>query len=132
MNKAIELHDSRVELVSSKNDNLTILFSPAYIHQSDGMPGTDAGTGWTQSAQLILLTSHIEGTWPRNDSDVSDGYLKIGTAEQSNIIHLPLNTNEPVEGEIVFSSGARIHVKARGAKIELIGEPQYVETFSGT
>lgn len=56
-NRAVELHDSQVISVRLEGGTCVIELA-AYVHDSDGTPGVDAGTGWTQAAQLTLHGAH--------------------------------------------------------------------------
>ena len=105
-------------------------FSHVYIHQSEGKPGVDAGTGWTQVA-IIRIDNALIGSlfteWPRN---LQDGYLKLNGKVSDNMIPIPLDHEGHIElrlegwNEVVFVSGTHI-------RLELIGEAQYVEKFPG-
>lgn len=57
-NRLIELHDSDVLDVTLDGDDVVIAMS-AYVHESEGRPGIDAGTGWTQPVRVTV----IEGRW---------------------------------------------------------------------
>jgi hypothetical protein len=48
MNSLIELHDSRVSNVTRGAGTVTIRFDPPYLHNSEGRPAVDPGTGWIQ------------------------------------------------------------------------------------
>ena len=130
MNREIEIHDSVLDSVCMEGSHAAVCFSHVYIHQSEGKPGVDAGTGWTQVA-IIRIEDAVIGSsfteWPR---DLSDGYLKVDGEVFDNSIQIPLDQGGNVElrlegwNEVVLVSGTHI-------TLELLGEAQYVEKFPG-
>ncbi len=107
----------------------TIRFAPAYLHKSDGRPGIDPGTGWTQDAVLILDGGTVLGTVPFLPCDVSDGAIVVGGRGHPNTIPLPLETSAAVEVKLLFTSGDEVVIRGHGAQLELLGQPNYVEDF---
>ena len=77
------MHDSLLESWSVCGETL-VLSLRAYVHTSDGKPGIDAGTGWTQTALIHLLDSHVEGKMPDSDAAISDGELRLDAEVSSN------------------------------------------------
>jgi len=57
--RTIELHDSVIATIVLDGGTTLITFSHAYIHQSDGVPGVDPGSGWSQRAELRINRSSI-------------------------------------------------------------------------
>ena len=49
----------------------------AYIHKSEGRPGVDAGTGWTQDVIVVFGNGIIEGSITQWPADLYDGTLEI-------------------------------------------------------
>jgi len=130
LNREIEIHDSVLDSLCMEGSQAVLSFSHVYIHQSEGKPGVDPGTGWSQAA-IIRIDSAVIGSsfteWPR---DLSDGYLKLDGQVSDNMIPIPLDHEGHIElrlegwNEVVFVSGTHI-------RLELIGEAQYVEKFPG-
>lgn len=54
LNRAIEIHDSVLASVSFAQGEAQLHFSSVYIHQSEGAPLRDAGSGWVQKAVLRI------------------------------------------------------------------------------
>ena len=54
MNQSIELHDSVLGEIGFAEGDAKLSFVHAYIHRSEGRPGIDPGTGWSQKAELII------------------------------------------------------------------------------
>ena len=129
MNTEIEIHDSRVTEISNRNGTVIVHFQPAYLHKSEGRPGLDAGTGWVQEARLIFATAATRGDFPDWPCDVMDGELIVDGVRHPNLIPVPFQTANPIELRLICDSVHTITVTGRGARLELVGEPRYVEEF---
>jgi len=107
-----------------------LCFSHVYIHQSEGKPGVDAGTGWSQAAIIRIDNAVIGSSFAEWPCDLSGGCLKLDGAVSRNMIPIPLDQDGAVElrlegwNEVVLVSGTHI-------RLELLGEAQYVEKFPG-
>jgi hypothetical protein len=127
-NRIIEIHDSVLASSSILSGYVILDFSSVYIHQSAGIPGVGAGSGWVQKARLRIKDGVIEGSFSERPTDLQAGHLALGGTILKNEIPIPLNFNGDIElrleswGEVVF-------IKGGGAELELIGEPKYVEEF---
>jgi len=126
----IELHDSCVAGVAKEAGVLTVRFSPAYVHKSDGQPGVDPGTGWTQDVALVIREASLRGALPTLPCDVSDGNFTVAGQSHANAVPLPLDTPAAVDLRILFVAGVEITITGRGARVDLLSEPTYVEDFS--
>ena len=76
-NRAVELHDSEVATIFYFYGVAVLVFSHAYIHQSEGSPGRDAGSGWWQRAELVIQNAteiELPEVW---SCEVSDGSLYL-------------------------------------------------------
>lgn len=128
MNREIQLHDCEISEVRHSSGSTSIVFSTAEIHESAGVPGADPGRLWTQAA---IIT--IGGTsQPSISLDlpiwVLGGTLAIGQTCHEGFI--PAGGEYEGEAELTFdlstvdgSDGGTLHVKGRGVRIELYGEP---------
>jgi|HubBroStandDraft_6_1064221.scaffolds.fasta_scaffold10588_2 hypothetical protein len=128
MNRAIEIHDSTLDSLALCDGVLVLHFSSAYIHESKGLPGVDAGSGWVQEANLKIGGVEIVGFFSELPHDLSDGYFKLGDTVYENMIPVPLDH----DGE-VYLRLEKLHevvsIKGISAKLELVGEATYVEEF---
>ena len=129
VNSVIEIHDSRLESVEQLGENMILRLSPAYIHKSTGEPGVNVGTGWTQDA---LVT--IEGVSAKRIAEalpvyLSDGTLRIDSKEFSNMIPLPMSRKGSIVLDFLTTENERISIKGSSIRVELLGEPVYVEEF---
>jgi hypothetical protein len=130
VNSCIELHDSRLSEVLSTDSGVTLHFTPVYLHRSTGRPGLDVGTGWVQDARLLFSNATVTGgpyEWP---CDVMDGALVIGAKTHDNEIPVPLEFTGAVELRLAFGPRHTLTVTATKVRLELIGQPRYVEEFT--
>lgn len=131
-NSAIELHDSVLAYVNQGGGRIEIGLGPAYIHKSVGVPGIDAGTGWVQNATIVLNGASVEGQIPDIPCDLSDGTLVIGEATSRNELPVPLDQRGQIALTLEPMRGGRLVFRGEQIAITLLGEPKYVEPFSGS
>jgi len=131
-NRAIEIHDSQLQSITISAGDVVLDFSSAYIHQSDGRPGIDAGTGWTQHVVIRIRGDVVSGSLKELPCDLWSGYLILNGRHSDNLIPIPLSFDGNVELHLT-SGFAEEFVRVRGnrATLELLGEPHYVEQVPG-
>ncbi len=129
MNSLIELHDSRVADIGRTDGTVIVHFLPAYLHKSEGRPGVDPGSGWVQEARLIFADATAKGNIPDLPCDVMDGELVVGAERHSNKIPVPLLVASHSELRLIFDSSHTVPVTGSSVRLELLGEPKYVEEF---
>jgi hypothetical protein len=129
MNSIIEIHDSRVTEIIEQGEAVLVHFQPAYLHKSEGRPGIDSGTGWLQEARLIFTEAAASGNFPEWPCDIMDGELIVDGERYAGSIPVPLEVARPVELRLMFDSIHTVSVKGGGVRLELVGEPRYVEEF---
>jgi hypothetical protein len=129
--RSIEIHDSVLEKLTYSASEVLLHFSSAYIHQSEGVPGRDAGTGWVQQAVLRIGSPVVSGVFSVFPVKLSDGRLIIGELVADNIIPLPLRHEGAIRLTLETFRAVKeiVTFEGRGAEIELRGEPKYVEDF---
>ena len=130
-NSSIELHDSEVENISQEGSTVRISFVEVYIHESEGEPGVDPGTGWLQKAELLLEDASIEGKAPDLPRWLSDGRLTIDEEAYENELPIPLDQHGEVTLVMLFVTGDEVEIRAKRISLTLFGEPKYVEEFTG-
>src|SRR5688500_6803177 len=89
VNRCIEIHDSRLNAITLGADGVHIQFEHAYIHQSEGRPGEDAGTGWSQKLEIVVMDGVIEVDVPSKPCELSDGTLVLEDQSFENVVPLP-------------------------------------------
>jgi len=127
-NRSIEIHDSVLNRISILDGDAVLDFKSVYIHQSEGKPGTDAGSGWVQKAHVRIKGAVIEGSFSSLPCDLYDGHIRLGSSVVVNVIPIPLSFTGDVELRLE-SWGVVLLVRGTSVELELIGEPRYVEEF---
>jgi hypothetical protein len=129
-NRRIEIHDSILTAVSLTKSEARLHFSSVYIHQSEGQPGRDAGTSWTQEAILRINDPKVEGSFCNFPVSLSDGNIQLGQQTFDNEIPVPLRHSGSTALRLIGSEGGEVvSFTGSGAGLELLGEPEYVEDF---
>lgn len=131
MNSALELHDSDVLELRWRGSELRVVFDHAYLHQSAGRPGIDAGSGYLQPGELVFLAARVSELGGACVGTVSDGYVADGPMTHSNVVPLPLAVDGPVEAAFTFTSGAVLTVTGGGVSWVPTGEARYLEAYEG-
>ena len=129
-NRKIELHDTRVERIE-RTDGSIVLWLSAYMHESDGRPGRDGGTGWRLPARLVIENGEFGRPFSSPSLRITDGHVAIGDCVFDNGLPLPFDKH----GEIrLFLSGAEGELLISGdhAYLEATGPAVYVEEFSAS
>jgi hypothetical protein len=127
MNSIIEIHDSRVAGINGSDGTEIVHFSPAYLHKSEGRPAFDPGTGWVQEARLIFSEALVSGDFPDWPCDIMDGEIVVGNEQHDNLIPVPLDVSKRTELRLVFDSDHIVTIAGQAVRLELVGEPRYVE-----
>ena len=127
-NRAIEFHDSTLDSVTVNGSDVVLHFSSAYIHQSDGNPGWDAGSGWVQEARLHISGASLTGGISNLPCDLWDGRLRLD-GKLSEMLPIPLDYQGHVQLDLEEMETLRIF--GTYVRLELVGEASYVEEFSG-
>src|ERR1700733_4758378 len=130
-NRAIEIHDSVLPAVSFSQGEVQLHFSSVYIHQSEGVPLRDAGSGWVQKAILRIHDARVEGAFSEFPVDLSDGQTRMGENTLDNKIPVPLRHKGAFELRLqaMWQGQVIVSFTGSGAELELLGEPEYVEEF---
>jgi hypothetical protein len=128
MNTALEFHDSEVQSAHADYGCVTFYFSKAYIHQSDGRPGVDRGTGHIQAAKLSFQHAHFDGNLVECVGQLSDGFITIAGTDLW-LVPLPFSAPGPVQASFVFKSGATLRVDGKSVDCSSFGPSTFVEDF---
>lgn len=130
MNRCVELHDSDVAAASIRGNVLELLFDRAYVHQSEGRPGIDPGTGWTQRLLVSVQNAALDHSIPPLPDRISDGILRVGSTRYDNELPLPLRIEEAIRLELVMAdSGLPLTVSGTAIEVQELDSPRYVEQF---
>ena len=130
----MEFHDSTFDGFEKDGANLTLRFSAAYIHESEGEPGLDAGVGWFQEILLYVSNASTSGSMSELPCYLWDGQISLG-AESRQMVPVPLEYNGTVHLKLVENGegevDGQIEVSGTYVRMELRGEPKDVEKFPG-
>jgi len=127
----MEIHDSILESLTVEPGHMVLTFSEAYIHQSEGRPMIDAGTGWVQRAVIHIRGEIASGSFTKMPCDLVDGYLELDGKELDNEIPIPLSFTGDVELGLTAENGETIKIRGNHIALGLMHEPAYVEKFPG-
>lgn len=128
MNSAIEIHDSKVNSITNRGSFLEVCLI-AYIHKSEGTPGRDPGTGWTQDAILTFGSGTLEGEIGEYPAWLSGGILVIDGEPLDNEIPIPLSRKGNTELKLEIFYNSPVVIRGNEVHLELRGTPTYVENF---
>ena len=131
-NRAMEFHDSTFDGFDQDGTKLTLRFSAAFIHESDGEPGVDAGIDWVQEVRLHFENASITGSMSQLPCYLWDGQLSL--ADKSiQMVPVPLEYIGKVKLKLVENGeiDTAIEVTATRVEMELRGEPKSRENFPG-
>jgi hypothetical protein len=106
-----------------------IRFSAAYIHESNGEPGLDAGSGWTQEALIHIKDASVAGKIHELPCSLSDGSLRLG-GDLFEMIPIPLDYEGNIE--INLEQVGKMRITGTHVHLELVGKAIYVEQFPGS
>ncbi len=101
-----------------------------YLHRSTGNPGTDPGAGWIQDARLFFDEGTVVGDVSDLPSEVWKGELAFAGACLGGLLPVPLSIATSAVLRLTFNTGHTVTISGRGVRLELCGEPSYVEEFN--
>ncbi len=128
----MEFHDSTFDGLERDGSNLTLRFSAAYIHESEGEPGLDAGISWIQEVRLHFRNASTRGSMSELPCYLWDGQISLA-GESLQMVPVPLEYSGTVELKLVENGqvDAQVEVAGTHVRMELSGEPTHVEKFPG-
>ena len=127
-NRAIEFHDSTLDSVRQQGDDITLRFSAAYLHESSGKPGVDAGSSWVQEALLHVRGGSVTGEIRELPCDLSNGNLRLGV---NPLKWCPVPLDYAGQVKISVEQDGAMLITGTRVRLELIGTPRYVEECPG-
>jgi hypothetical protein len=131
MNREIEFHDSTLREIKLNEGDAILCFDEAYVHQSEGTPGLDAGTGWAQKINIKCSGVTVIEIPDDLPNDIDYGYFIIKGEKTTNMMNLPFSTNDEIEIILFTQYGKKLHLIAKSATTQEIGSARYVEDFKG-
>ncbi|MBT8357146.1 MAG: hypothetical protein KJO61_05180 [Deltaproteobacteria bacterium] len=129
MNRCIEIHDSTLFEVIEDDEKIILRFNRAYIHQSEGKPGIDSGTGWGQEIALELTKAKIIVHLKSIPVNLTNGYIKIGQIISQNCIDLPIKESGNIELWFQTVQNEEIKIRAQTIISRELNKAEYIEEF---
>jgi hypothetical protein len=131
LNRSIEIHDSVLASVQLFEREVRLHFSSVYLHESEGVPGCDAGSGWVQKAMLRIREAKVEGAFSEFPVDLGGGQTHMGNKILQNEIPVPLDHQGEFELRLqaMWQEQVVVSFRGSGARLELLGEPEYAREF---
>ncbi len=129
MNCALEFHDCRVTSITSANGTISLNFSAAYLHKSEGVPGVDDGSGWVQEGKLEFVNATELGAVDIGEGWMVGGTLAVQSGEPMSMLPVPFDAAGGVTATFTFNNGVDVHLTAEAAHLSLTGHAEFVEEF---
>ncbi|HEX8434402.1 hypothetical protein [Archangium sp.] len=131
----IELHDSELAGVRFEGGDAILGFSSAYLHKKTAeLAGRAHITGWLQRAELVIQGAAGTELPTHGPGRIDDGVLTLGERRHPNVLPIPLAFSGEVRLELEVrdeeSRGWMLVLEGQGARLTLLGEPEYCEESS--
>ena len=127
-NVRIEIHDSTLERIDRDDDAIIAVFS-AYVNRSEGRPGVDPGSGWSQTLRFRIVQGHVTGDADMLPMYLLAGYVEISGERFENTFPIPLNRTGPIKLELHGWNDASIAIEGQSIEAALTGQAIYIEEF---
>lgn len=128
-NRAMEFHDSTFDGVERGGADVSLRFSAAYIHQSEGKPGVEAGSGWVQELRLHISEASLSGEILGLPCNLWGGSIQLDDERFDNCIPIPFDYRGRIE--VNLEQDGKLTIIASRLRVETLGEAKYVEEFPG-
>lgn len=127
----IQLTDCNIAAIDTTADAVLVRFLPAQVIKSQGVPGVDASTRWTQSAIMTFNDAEIEGKRPNLPAVVAGGKITVNRLSYVDMIPIPLEAAGFIRLVMRFGD-AELAISGTAVKLELFGHGRYIEHIPGT
>jgi hypothetical protein len=132
LNCALEFHDCRVTSITSGDGTISLNFSAAYLHKSDGVPGVDDGSGWVQQGKLEFVNARELGAVDIGEGWMVGGTLAVQSRQPMSMLPVPFDASAGVSATFSFNNGVDVHLTAEATHLTLTGDAEFVEEFRRT
>jgi hypothetical protein len=126
LKSGIEFHDSTVLSITIGPSNVKLLLS-AYVHRSEGEPGIDPTTGWSQEAKLEFVCATIEGKVPVLPLRLADGCVTVGGRSMADLLFAPSSYEGQIAVKLTFEDSSEVVLEATALRVELTGNATFIE-----
>jgi hypothetical protein len=130
MNEAIELHDSVLERVTETADGVVIRLT-AYVHRSQGIPGHDSGTGWSQPADITVHHGRVTAQTATPPCCLDGGTVNGEFGRIENVLPLPFRMSGPSQVQLDGLGGEVLVVKGANVEVTMLDKPDLLDEYEG-
>jgi hypothetical protein len=124
----IKLQGSQLEALDIDGETVNVRFAPALVIKSEGVPGVDASTLWTQAAALVFKDAEIEGDSPPFPATLSGGKITVNRLSYVDMIPIPLDSAGLIRLRLTLVEAQReIVIVGNSVSLQLSGHGKYVE-----
>jgi hypothetical protein len=129
----IQIRGSTVESVAQEGDEIVVHFGPAYVIKSEGIPGVDASTRWTQSVTISFAEAEAAGPYPSFRATAVSGKISINRMAYVDAIPIPLHSAGLIQLTLVFAAGTEpLTITGTEVGLKLLGHAKYIEHMPAT
>ena len=122
----MELCNSRVSQVTLDADRVYVYFSVVYVHKSKGRPGRDAGSVWTQEAELTMDSAILSTPSPVLPNAIAEGFLEVGGVKHE-LLPLPFKRRSEAKLCVRFTDGTEFEIAGCRPLLEMLGTPTLID-----
>ena len=123
--RMIDLPGSGVAQVARDGERVRLRFAPAYLIQS--MTGSQERTRWRQEGELVFENASVEGELPACPGVLSGGDIRDNVYTYRDMVPIPLESRGDVGCALTFEDGGRIVIRGDSMRLQLEGDPKYIE-----
>lgn len=125
---SIELHDSDL-LSITVADTTLVLSVRAYVHRWQKVDSKWLGTGWSQAAELRILSAALPVSLDSAPDDIYGGELVAGPTRYDNVFPVPLVFSGEVRLTLEVLRAEHLEYSGNGFSAALVGVPRFVEAL---
>lgn len=131
MNRAIDLLRSELAAIVASKESIIMKLRPAYVLESDGVCGVDAGRGVTQDIDVTLGGARLVERPGSLPSGIREESLLVSDEPVPSPVALPLRFKGRIVLALLTERGEKVRVEAQWAESTLVGTAAFVEEFKG-
>ncbi len=125
--RVVHIPGTRVgALEQGEDERLRVVFAPARVVHSEGIPLADASTLWVQEGTLSLAEAEVTGEPPELPAEVAGGSIETAGIKYVDTMPLPLENSGLTELRLRFDDGREVSIAGTGVRVEMAGNPKYV------
>lgn len=127
LKSAMEIHEAILESRSvSKNGDVVLVLS-AYVHQSTGEPGVEAGSVTRERLEIRVASGKLDGEMPHLPVRIEEGQGECGGESYVNLLRVPVQKSEPFELELLALTGEEFRVTGPTASVRFLSRPAFID-----